>query len=129
MEKIRVLVGNRPRLMRDLVLAILADQPDIEIVGNVQNDSEIQLAVEETHPDFLIMALDEPEERPLLCDLLLEQCPDMKILALAPKRNSSILVWAFRSIRSSFIEASEEGVLNALRGKTQLLGEGHTWAC
>ena len=40
MRKIRVLVANRPRLMRELVLATIADQPDIEVVGETQNESE-----------------------------------------------------------------------------------------
>ena len=37
---IRVLVANRPRLMRELIVATFADQPDIEIVGEVENDEE-----------------------------------------------------------------------------------------
>jgi len=42
MEKvIRVLVANRPRLMRELILTTFADQPDIEIVGEVGEESEI----------------------------------------------------------------------------------------
>src|SRR5260370_570822 len=42
MEKsIRVLVANHPRLMRESVLTTFADQPDIEIVGEVADESEI----------------------------------------------------------------------------------------
>ena len=41
MEKlIRVLVANHPRLMRETILATFADQPDIEIVGEVEDESE-----------------------------------------------------------------------------------------
>jgi len=36
MEKsIRVLVANHPRLMREIILTTFADQPEIEIVGEV----------------------------------------------------------------------------------------------
>jgi len=35
MTPIRVLVGNRPRLMRELLMATIADQSDIEIVGTI----------------------------------------------------------------------------------------------
>jgi hypothetical protein len=31
-QTIKVLVANRPRLMRELVLATISDQPDIEVV-------------------------------------------------------------------------------------------------
>jgi len=40
-QKIRVLVANRPRLMRELVLATIAGEPDVEIVGETANETEI----------------------------------------------------------------------------------------
>lgn len=119
---VRVVVANRPRLMRELLLETIADQPDIEIVGEVQDETDITRVVEEKLPDFLIIALDETERRPPICDSLLRQYPDMKILALAPERNSSIFFWASLDIHSNRVEASEEGVLSALRSKTQVVG-------
>ena len=56
---IRVVVANQPRLMRELVLEAITEQPDIEIVAEIQDESEILTAVDNTHPDFLIIALDE----------------------------------------------------------------------
>ncbi|HXQ33319.1 MAG TPA: hypothetical protein VN843_04790, partial [Anaerolineales bacterium] len=50
MKPIRVLVANRPRLIRELVMATIADQPDIEIVGEIQQESEIESAVDKTNP-------------------------------------------------------------------------------
>lgn len=121
-KPIRVVVANQPRLMRELVRETLSDQPDIEIVGEVQNEADIPHVVEEKHPDFLIIALDELAERPHLCDTLLWQFPDMKILALASESNRSIFYWASLDIHSNPVEASEEGILNALRSKPQLAG-------
>src|SRR3989442_15325045 len=114
-----VFVESLPRLMRELVLATISEQPDIEIVGEGQNEAAIRRVVEEKKPDFLIIALDEPGERPRLCDSLFCQFPDMKILALAPERNSSVFYWASLDIHSNRVEASEEGILDALRGKAQ----------
>jgi len=57
MSPIRVLVANRPRLIRELVTATISDEPDIEVVGEVQQETELERAIEETHPDFLIVAL------------------------------------------------------------------------
>ena len=121
MEKIRVLVANRPRLMRELVLATISDQPDIEIMGEIRDDSEIAEVVAESRPDFLIIAQDTAEKRPYLCDDLLKHHPQMKILALAPERNSSIFFWSVVDIRSARIESSEEGILNALRGNMHMV--------
>src|SRR5580693_6675777 len=69
MEKaIRVLVANRPRLMRETILTTFADQPDIEIVGEVTDDSEIMECVKKTLPNFVVIALDQPGSRPRVCD-------------------------------------------------------------
>ena len=100
MQKIRVLVANRPRLMKDLVLATIGDQPDIEVVGETQDEAEITELVERTRPDYLIIALENPEVRPGLSGFLLGRYPEMKILALAAERNSGIFYWAFVDIRS-----------------------------
>ncbi len=117
MRKIRVLVANRPRLMRELVLATISEQPDIEVLGELEDDSKIAQAVAESKPDFVIIALDQLGVRPPICDYLLIHHPLVKVLAVAPQENSSIFFWS--DIRSAAIESSEEGILNVIRGKTQ----------
>jgi len=116
--KIRVLVANRPRLMRELVVATISEQPDIEVVGEIQNDAAILQVVDQCRPDFLIIALDSAQDRPHICDQLLDRFPHMKILAVAPERNNSMFYWASLDIRSNKVETSEEGILNALRGRS-----------
>ena len=121
MQKIRVLVANRPRLMKDLVLATIGDQPDIEVVGETEDETEITELVERTRPDYLILALQEPEARPGLSGFLLGRYPHMKILALAAERNSGVFYWAFVDIRSMRVESSEEGILNVLRNRPEMV--------
>jgi galactokinase/mevalonate kinase-like predicted kinase len=58
-KRVRVLVANHPRLMRELVMATIADQPDIELVGEVRNESDLTDIVEQVQPDVLIIAMDE----------------------------------------------------------------------
>jgi hypothetical protein len=53
---------------------------------------------------------------------LLRRYPEMKILALAPERNSSIFYWASFDIHSSQVEASEQGLLSTLRRKNEYVG-------
>jgi chemotaxis response regulator CheB len=118
MEKaIRVLVANRPRLMRETILTTFADQPDIEIVGEVTDDSEIAEYVKKTLPNFVVIALDQPGRRPSVCDDLLREHPEVRVIAVAPQNNYVVYYWASLDIHSSNIEASEEGMLNALRSK------------
>ena len=118
MEKaIRVLVANRPRLMRELILTTFADQPDIEIVGEVGDESEISESVKRTLPNFVVIALDQPGKRPAICDELLREHPEVRVIAVAPERNSIVYYWASLYIHSNDIEASEEGILNAMRSR------------
>jgi len=107
--------------MKDLVLATIGDQPDIDIVGEADGDEEITELVERTRPDYLIIALEEPETRPGLSGFLLGRYPHMKILALAAERNSGIFYWAFVDIRSTRVESSEQGILSVLRNKPELV--------
>jgi chemotaxis response regulator CheB len=120
-EKIRVLVANHPRLMRELVLATIADQPDIEVIGEIRDDAEIASAVAEAHPDFVIMALGKLDERPVLCTDLMGQFPQLRIVAVAPERNTSMFLWSVINVQSMDIECSEEGILGALRSKLQVV--------
>lgn len=114
-KTIRVLVANRPRLMRELILATLADQPDIEVVGEVTQEAEIPGRVHETLPDFLVIALDDPGKRPEICDTVLRAHPEVRILAVASNQNCSVSYWASLDIHSNDIELSEEGLLTAVR--------------
>jgi len=86
-QPIRVVAANQPRLVRELVLETIIEQPDIEFVAEIKNEEEILHAVDGTHPDFLIIALDESGRRPSLCDTRLLRYPKIKILALAPERS------------------------------------------
>jgi chemotaxis response regulator CheB len=118
MEKaIRVLVANRPRLMRETILSIFADQPDIEIVGEVEDEAEIFESVKKTLPHFVVVALDNPGERPPICDRLLRERPEVRVIAVSQAKNYVVYYWASLDIHSSSIEASEEGVLGAVRNK------------
>lgn len=127
LPKIRVLVANKPRLIRELVLATITDQPDIEIVGEVREENQqeevaVLRMLEETHPDFLIVALDDFDRRPSFCGRILEKHPHLRILALAAERESSVFYWASLDIHENHVETSEAGLLNALRSGQQAVG-------
>lgn len=122
MKRVRVLVANRPRLMRELVLATISDKPDIEIVGEVVDESKLTEVVEQVRPDVLIVAFDEQEKHQGQCGFLLGRYPQMRILALAPEQNLGIFYWAIIDIRTKPLESSESGILNAVRQPPVLAG-------
>jgi hypothetical protein len=120
MSPIRVLVANQPRLMRELLMATIGDQPDIEIVGEVEDESDIVEAVERSHPDFLIIALGRQQRLPALCEPILQKYPQIKVLAVPPARTNFVMFyWTSATVQSNRIEASEESILGALRGRAR----------
>jgi chemotaxis response regulator CheB len=123
---IRVLVANRPRLMRDLLVATLADLSDIEIVGEVADDAEIPASVKKTAPDLVMISLDDLGKRPRVCDKVLRAFPEVRIIAVASEHNRSICYWASLTsdIHCSDIEPSQEGILSVMRNKPRALREG-----
>ena len=121
-KRVRVLVANSPRLMRELVLAVLADQPDIEVIGEVQNESELSATIAEAQPDVLILALDDSDSHITQCGFLVGRYPQMKILALAPEQNRGLFYWANIDVRTKQLESSEAGILSALREPPSLVG-------
>ena len=116
----RVLVANRPKLMREVILTALAEQPGIEIVGEVSEEAEILKQVRATLPDLLVIALDEGEQRPPLCDRVLREHPELRIIAVASLRNRTLCFWASFDIHCADIESSMAGILGAVHNTSDL---------
>jgi chemotaxis response regulator CheB len=114
-KALRILVANRPKLMRELLLATLSEQTWIEVVGEVAENSDLYACVDKTAPDLLVIDAEEPGKRPYICDALLRQHPALRIIAVAAQENYSVCYWASFDIHSDDVEASEEGFLSAVR--------------
>jgi len=119
MKPIRVLAGNRPRQIRALVIDTISDQPDMEVVGEVQEESAVVTVLDHTQPGPLILELERHDPRRDFCPSILQGRSQVKIIAIAPDRNSSICGGDSLRLQSIQIAASEAGVLNALQGTTQ----------
>ena len=111
----RILVANKPKLMRELLLETLAEQPWIEIVGEVADEADIHDHVQRSSPDLLVVTAEERGKRPDICDSLFRQFPELRIIAVAPHENRTVCYWASLDIHSGDIESSEEGLLTAVR--------------
>jgi chemotaxis response regulator CheB len=121
---VRVVIANNPRLMRDLVLEMISGQPDFEVVGETEEESEVAELVDRTKPDCLIVTLRRPELQHGFCGSLIGRYPQMRILAVAAGTGNSVFYWAFVDVRSKTVATSEEGLLSALRNPSTLLD---TW--
>jgi len=104
--------------MREVIRTALARHADMEVVGEVEDELEILAALERTNAECLVIAQEE-FGRPPICDFVFDKYPRMKILAVSPGSDDSVFYWMFMEIRSTRIETSDVGVINALRGNLE----------
>ncbi len=121
-KPIRVLIANRPRLMRELILASFLEHPDIEIVDEVPGEADVLASVEKVHPDFVVITQDTLGERPSVCDFVLRQQPNIRFIAIVPQHNFAVYYWASMKINSRSFEASEKTILGVLRDEGSAIG-------
>jgi hypothetical protein len=96
--------------MRGLLVALMADEPDLEVVAEIEEESEITRVIDETTPEFLIVTLRSPGFSAVQCESLLRRHPHMKILALAKDGNSFIYFSASLGIHATTLECSDTGI-------------------
>jgi len=117
MKPIRVLVANYQRLKRELILSTISEYPEIEIVGEIREESDIERGVEQTRPDFLIVDLKDDDKIPTNCRQILGKYPNLKIVGIPSERSTTVCYWAALEVRAKKFEASENGLLRLLRGE------------
>ena len=81
--KIRVLLAEDHRTVREGVRLLLDSQPDMEVVGEAGDGRAALRLAKELAPDLVLMDVSMPELNGLKAtELLLEQCPRVRVLAL-----------------------------------------------
>lgn len=111
----RILIANQPKLMREALIEMLAEESWIEIVGEVAQEPEIRESVQKTAPDLLVVTAGRLGKRPAICDELLREYPGLRIIAVAPHENCVVCYWASLDIHAADIESSEQGFLSAVK--------------
>ena len=119
----RVLMANQPKLMRELLVEVLAEEPWIQIVGEATQEGQIRDLVLMTSPDLLVVTAENPGKRPVICDELLREFPALRIIAVAAQESYSVCYWASLDIHADDIEASEQGFLMAVRSVAQTVSK------
>jgi chemotaxis response regulator CheB len=120
----RVLMANQPKLMRELLVEMLEEEPWIQIVGEVTNEEEIRELVQKTSPDLLVVTAEKPGKRPAICDELLREFPSLRIIAVAAQESYSVCYWASLDIHADDIEPSEQGFLSAVKNVAETVTRG-----
>lgn len=112
-KRVRVLLANGPRLMRELVYAVLAEQSDIDVIGEIENHSELGTAIEQSRPDALIIWYRREHYGSMrVSNWTIPSHEDPGPRARAESRSA---LWAIVEFRTKPVESSEACFLSALR--------------
>lgn len=114
MSKVRVLVANQPRLMRELVVSTLSAQNDIEVAGEAHNDDEVRGMIDEIRPDCVIIKLSASNDDPDLLNFLIQHYPQIRVVAIAPESNQALYYAPI--LATHRFDISEQNLLGVLRG-------------
>ena len=113
MKKIRILLANRPRMMREVLRELIRRQEDMEVVGEALDPLDILVAVRGTEADAVILGLRGCEE-PALCSYLLAEFPHLTMLGLISERGTAFIEQLCPR-RQEIVDPSEANILSALR--------------
>ncbi|MGB7438851.1 MAG: hypothetical protein WBR26_10580 [Candidatus Acidiferrum sp.] len=115
-EKIRVLIANSTRVWRDMLYDTIREEPDIEVVGDVSEESAIVPATERTNPDCVIVPLDLPGAALSICTQIFSRRPQVRIVAIGEGSDVVEIYWMSdeKNIRRTYTTASREAIVKAL---------------
>jgi DNA-binding NarL/FixJ family response regulator len=111
---ISVALSVETALLREVLLEILASEPDVELIDYVMPVPATSPVPDEKQPDVVILSSRDPEGDPLPVRLLFAS-PHSRVLALTTDARRSFL-YELRPHRIFLGELSRGSLLAALRG-------------
>lgn len=112
-QRIRVVLAGMPRMLRDVFSQVLADQPDMEVVGDLTDIIDLRAVAGQTRSDVAILGLHD-SGFPGICTHLLDEHPRLKILGVTPDGRRAYL-YELRPSKIPVGDVSPAGVLAAIR--------------
>jgi DNA-binding NarL/FixJ family response regulator len=90
--KLRILLADDHKIVRDGLRLLINSQPDLEVVGEAANGKEALLKAHELKPDVIVMDLTMPELNGLQATQQLKaSIPQIKVVALTAHEDESYL--------------------------------------
>jgi DNA-binding NarL/FixJ family response regulator len=102
-----------PPMLRSAVKPLVAGQPDMAVVGEIDKPFGVLLAVGQTHADVVILCL-KNAELPGICSHLLSEYPHIKILGISVDARHAVL-YEHRAQMIPIGNVSPEALLDTIR--------------
>lgn len=113
MNKIRVLLANHPVMIPDAIRQLVAEQEDMELVGDCRGPMNILRETGRTKADAVVLAHESGDDAGL-CSQLLSVYPDLTILSVAPDL-ATAFTQQLCSTRRDFVTVRQQDIVQSLR--------------
>lgn len=111
--RIGILLGEMPRMLRDVVDNIIAVEPDLYVIAeDVEADALVE-SVERERPDVVVLWL-RPGSPPTTCEDLLGRFPRLAVVALE-EGGQRASIYMMRPMRFRLAEISRTDLVTAIR--------------
>jgi DNA-binding NarL/FixJ family response regulator len=117
-NKAKILLSSRPKLVSDVIRDLIDRQPDMEVVGEVIDPIELLRVAGETAVDVVIVTPIGTDAEPRICHHLLVGFPDLKVVALS-ERGDAAFLYQTEKPRLRIDDPTTESILGAIRGALQ----------
>jgi DNA-binding NarL/FixJ family response regulator len=112
-NKIRVLLANHPMMVPDAIRQLVAEQEDMELVGDCRGTMKILQETGRTKADAVILA-QEGRDEPGICSQLLAVYPDLTILSVTTDLGS-VFTQQLCLHRREFARLERQDILQRIR--------------
>lgn len=118
METVKVLLANRPRMLRESLRSVIEGHDDIEVEAVEPDPVTVLAAVDRAAADVVVIALPDSGEDPGLCSHLLTEYPDLLVLALSTAEANA---FAYRQVitKEELQPPSTASILACIRRRHQ----------
>ncbi len=104
MRKLRILLADDHKVVRDGLRLLIDGQPDMRVVGEAANGKEVLVQARELKPDVIVMDLSMPEMNGLQAtERLRAEHPGLRVLALTAHEDEGYLSQLCRAGAAGYV--------------------------
>lgn len=126
MEKLRILLAEDHRILREGLKRLIDEQFNMEVVGEAENGIEAWQKTKELDPDVVLMDINMPRLNGAEATVKIrELCPNVKIIALTGHRASAYLSEVLKAGASGYV--LKQAAIDELIDAIQIVAKGGTY--
>jgi DNA-binding NarL/FixJ family response regulator len=117
MEKLKILLAEDHRILREGLKRLIAEQPNMEVVGEADNGVAAWQQAKELEPDIVLMDITMPRLNGAEATVKIRAlCPNVKVIALTGHRASAYLNEVLKAGASGYVlkQAAIDELIDAI---------------